>query len=84
MTTRVTCREGVAHLMEYTEGRLGAGLRRKIEAHLHGCQLCQWFVRTYAGIPDAVRSATATHMPARLGSRLRRVVAVARGRGRNR
>ena len=73
MSTELTCRDGVARLMDYTEGRLDAGRRRRIEAHVRGCKRCQWFVRGYTDVPRLLREATTTRMPAGLVRRLQRL-----------
>lgn len=75
MKGKVTCRDGVRVLMDYTEGVLPASRRSAVEAHVGGCRRCQRFVRSYRETPRILRNATDASMPARLGRRLHRVLA---------
>lgn len=71
----MTCRDGVHVLMDLTEGRLSAALRRKLAHHVRGCMRCRGFVRSYREISRILREATAPSMPARLARSLRRMLA---------
>jgi anti-sigma factor RsiW len=84
MKGTVTCRDGVRVLMDYTEGVLSVPQRNAVEAHVGVCARCQGFVRSYRETPRILRDATAARMPARLGQRLRRMIAAlpAAGGGR--
>ena len=85
MKGSVTCRDGVRVLIDYTEGVLSAPRRSAVEAHVGICARCQGFVRSYRATPRILREATAARLPARLGGRLRRMVAglsARRGGGR--
>jgi anti-sigma factor RsiW len=84
MKRRVTCRDGVLVLMDYTEGVLPAPRRKAVEAHVGGCRRCQGFVRSYRETPRILREATVTSLPERLGRRLHRMVAALSPCGRNR
>lgn len=75
MKGTMTCRDGVRVLMDYTEGVLSALRRSAVESHVGACVRCQGFVRSYRETPRILREATVTRMPARLGRRLRRMVA---------
>jgi anti-sigma factor RsiW len=80
MTVELTCRQSLSMLMDYTEGLLPKRPRRRVEAHMAGCVLCQGFVRSYLATPGILRSATAERMPARVAQTLHRRLAAARRR----
>jgi len=75
MKKAMTCRDGVRVLMDYSEGLLPAARRRIVEAHVGSCSRCQGFVLSSRETPRILREATDARMPARLESRLRRMVA---------
>ena len=71
----LTCRDGVAMLMDYLEGTLGSPEREAIETHVSGCPRCAAFVESYQRTPRILRSATAEALPADLALSLRRFLA---------
>lgn len=44
---RLTCRELVEFLDDYTDGRLPGARREAFDAHLSGCPACAAYLRTY-------------------------------------
>jgi len=74
MTRPITCRDGVRLLVDFTEGRLSATVRRDVEAHVAACPSYQGFVRSYCATPRILREATAPALPTRVADRLRRAV----------
>ena len=72
MKTRVTCRDGVAALMNYLEGLLAPARSAAIEAHVAGCARCTAFVQGYRETPRIVRAATAVELTKDAAAALRR------------
>lgn len=58
MNRAMTCRQTVAHLLDYVEDVLGPNERRSLEAHLDECPRCVEFVESYRATPGIVRRAT--------------------------
>ncbi len=73
------CGEVLAGLTEYLEGGLEPSLRRDVEAHVRGCELCERFGGAFGETIAAIRrSASQEPVPAevlgRLNERLRRAM----------
>ena len=67
----VTCKSGVALLMDYLEGLLTPDLRTALEQHVAGCQRCAAFVESYQRTPAVLRSATDVTLPTDVARTLR-------------
>lgn len=69
------CGAVLAGLTEYLEGGLDAETRRKVEAHVRGCALCERFGGAFGETVKAIRARAAEEPPpevlARLEARLR-------------
>lgn len=52
----MSCRDMAAHLSEYLDGELQAGLRALIDEHRGDCPPCEAFIRTLARTVEAVRA----------------------------
>ena len=65
-----TCKDTLAHMLEYLDGDVGAELRAKLEAHLDGCQPCEEFLRSYRETPKLCRKALARRMPQEVADKL--------------
>jgi anti-sigma factor RsiW len=63
MIAGLTCRQGVAQLMDYLEGLLDAGPRRTLDEHVAGCPRCAAYVRSYLAVPAILRDATLVSLP---------------------
>lgn len=50
------CSQVLAGLTEYLEGGLDPALRRRVEAHVGGCDLCERFGGAFGGVVKAIRS----------------------------
>jgi anti-sigma factor RsiW len=74
MRRAMTCRDGVALLMDYAEGRLSPGRRGMVDTHVAGCPRCRGFVASYREAPRIIREATACAPPPAVSARLRRFV----------
>jgi anti-sigma factor RsiW len=75
----MTCREGVQHLADYTDGVLDPDVRTTLEAHVSGCARCTAFVRSYTAVPAILRQATSVTLSAEGQEALRRALARRRG-----
>jgi anti-sigma factor RsiW len=75
MKARVTCRDGVAALPDYFEGRLAPARRAAIDTHVTGCPRCTAFVRAYRETPRILRAATAAELTDEATASLRRFLA---------
>ena len=53
------CREVLAALADYVDGELDAGARRRVEAHLGECDVCERFGGEYADTVRRLRTALA-------------------------
>ncbi|MBK9001335.1 MAG: zf-HC2 domain-containing protein [Myxococcales bacterium] len=51
----LTCGQVLEQLPDYLEDGLGSELRAQIEAHLRGCDVCERFGGSYAGVVTALR-----------------------------
>jgi anti-sigma factor RsiW len=49
------CGEVLAELSDYLDGELGEARRAQVEAHLHGCDVCERFGSSFSGIIHALR-----------------------------
>lgn len=58
MIRTLTCRQVIAVLMDYVDGRLADSTRHGVEDHLKTCAPCRDFVRGYRATPGVVRRAT--------------------------
>ena len=58
MIRTLSCRQVIAVLMDYVDGRLTASTRHGVEHHLVICAPCRDFERTYRATPGVVRRAT--------------------------
>ena len=81
MMPDLTCRDGVAMLMDYLEGTLGSPEREAIEAHVSGCPRGVAVIESYKRPPRIWRAATADALPADLARSLRRFLADRLGSG---
>lgn len=52
----IRCGEVLEHLGAYVDGELSEGARRRIEAHLEGCNWCESFGNEYAETVAALRA----------------------------
>lgn len=75
----MTCRDGVQHLADYTDGVLDPEVSRTLEAHVAGCARCTAFVRSYTAVPAILRRATSVTLSAEGQQALRRALAGRRG-----
>ena len=69
---RITCRDGVAALRDYVDGRLAPVRRAALETHVSGCARCTAFVHGYRETPRIVRAATEAVLTTAAASTLRR------------
>jgi len=67
----MTCRDGVALLMDYVEGALARPVSRAVTRHVSGCPRCRAFVASYLATPRLLREAIRPRMPRRVGRALR-------------
>jgi len=74
MIRPLNCRETVARLMDYLEGRLPSRQRRALDAHLDECPRCREFLDSYRATPVIVRRATVVSLPAGVATRLRKAL----------
>jgi anti-sigma factor RsiW len=58
------CRDTVAAMMDYVDGRLDVAVREALETHLRVCPRCAEFLSAYRATPLIVRRATEGHLPA--------------------
>jgi anti-sigma factor RsiW len=67
-----TCRDTAKLLLDYVEGTLEPGKRRKLDAHLADCPECQAFLATYRETIRLTRGALPpeSEMPPELRDRL--------------
>ncbi len=66
-----TCKETIALLLDFVEGKLSADDRAALEAHLAGCPPCVEFVKSYQATPGILRKSLAVEMPPEVADRLR-------------
>lgn len=50
------CGDAAPYLSAYSDGELDDALRRRVEAHLAGCALCEADVRRYTAVSELVRT----------------------------
>ena len=53
------CREVLATLADFVDGELADDVRRKVEVHLAGCDVCERFGGRYAATVRRIRAALA-------------------------
>lgn len=75
MIAGLTCRQGVAQLMDSVDGVLEEGMRRTLDAHVAGCPRCAAYVRSYTAVPAILRDATSVTLPAAGQEALRQALA---------
>lgn len=68
--SEMTCRDTVAALMDYVDGRTPRARRRSLEAHLASCPPCRAFLDSYRATPLIVRRQTDARLPTALARRL--------------
>lgn len=66
----IRCGEVLALLPAFLDGELEDGTRTMVQAHLAGCDWCERFGGSYAGVVQALRRESAAP-PAGLADRLR-------------
>jgi anti-sigma factor RsiW len=79
--TTMTCRDGVALLMDYLEGALPTDVQAAIDTHIAGCPRCAAFTRAYRETPRILRDSTAFEIPDGMAESLQRFLAGRRGGG---
>lgn len=65
-----TCKDTLAHLLEYLDGEVSDELKSKLDRHFGGCQPCEEFLRTYRDTPKLCRKALMKKMPDELADKL--------------
>jgi anti-sigma factor RsiW len=70
----LSCERCVDLFCDHVENALAPDRRAEMEEHLRGCARCAEALSEYQRVPGFVRQATAAHMPATVGARLRRLL----------
>jgi anti-sigma factor RsiW len=81
--TDISCQTGVELLMDYLEGEIPEDLRKKLDAHVAGCEKCTAFVASYVATPRILRDVTRAAMPEELQRSLLDFLRAQRGEGPN-
>jgi anti-sigma factor RsiW len=70
VSSSYTCQDCIDLLLDYVDGALDQELRSRLEAHLHDCQPCEDFLKTYSVTMPVCRKALAREMPESVSSKL--------------
>jgi anti-sigma factor RsiW len=63
MSTRLTCQDTIALLLEYLEATLDDGVVAQFEAHLAECEPCRAYLATYRRTVGVVGASERVEMP---------------------
>lgn len=74
----MTCRDFADFLLDYVEGDLAAGARRRFDEHLANCPDCVHYLQHYTETVKAGRLAMADELPADVPDDLVRAILRAR------
>jgi anti-sigma factor RsiW len=65
-----TCKDTLAHLLDYLDGDITEDLRARLDKHFGGCQPCEEFLKTYRDTPKLCRKALVKKMPEEVANKL--------------
>jgi len=59
----IRCSEVLEHLADYVDGEVDAALKTRLESHLRGCDWCEQFGGSYAGMVTDLRGLLSAPTP---------------------